>query len=235
MEQYHLAVSEVLTLTRVLSQTTGYKWDILLSPSLKLSQEEYQNRITWFISADKPGDYYIALLNHNADIAQIDIITINVGSGSVWKSNHTQTDIHTDIQTDIRTHTIELLILHGIIEGYYFGSLFYNRKGHPISMDERGTLIKVKVPQYEIPMTLQFYNWNGQLVYIIKSPFESDIMDCCFNLEGERLGCPSGGISGNGDETMPTFFHEATLFGTITIGPEAYEHHNVIDVNWSFT
>jgi len=60
------------------------------------------------------------------------------------------------------------------------------------------TVKEVKLPLIVEPVTLEFFKWKGEYVYMLIPPC-CDRHNCLFNFEGKKLGCPSGGISGKGD------------------------------------
>lgn len=95
MDHYQLPTNSALTLQQPANPTTGYTWDILLSPGLKLIHNDYVlsseaqrgmpgagGMQIWSISAENPGTYYVALWNHRPwmppDLSQAKLITVTV-------------------------------------------------------------------------------------------------------------------------------------------------------------
>lgn len=75
------------------------------------------------------------------------------------------------------------------------------------------TVKEVNLPLIVEPVTLQFYRWKGEYVYLLMPPC-CDRHNCLFKFDGTKIGCPSGGITGKGDGTE---FTGGVLLGIIQI------------------
>jgi hypothetical protein len=58
--------------------------------------------------------------------------------------------------------------------------------------------IEIKLPVLDENTTLQLYRWKSEIYYLLVPPC-CDKHNCVYKITGEKVGCPSGGISGKGD------------------------------------
>lgn len=210
MSNYILTPAKTpFTIERSGNATTGYTWSILLSPALKLIDHDYQvindkpgagGVKRWTIQAQEPGIFYIALWNHRP-----------------WEKS-TPFDaklITVEVTEDMLQLTLHLKDRHLI--GYSKGAYTYNTEGHQVYLHPDESIpINLKVNPHWV--SLSFYYLNGELVYHEEDDYRmTDRPFCISNLQGETLGCPSGGLSGKGDGRLPQFKSESYHIGTMKI------------------
>lgn len=190
--------NQTLKIERPANASTGYKWDILLSPGLKLISETNElintnpgsgSTRTWIIKLDSDDDQTCILWYHrpweSVNPNDMAIINVNASTQSLNK--------------------LTVFVNNNKLVGYNYKDIKTNTVG--------------KAYTFELPNmsgNLDFYIYRNELVYLL-SPEGFDILNCVYNQRAVNLGCPSGGLTGRGDGKIPSFFNQALKIGSIKL------------------
>lgn len=96
------------------------------------------------------------------------------------------------------------------IIAYEYKGKYQQISGNVVGVPE---IQEVKIPEIQEPVTLQFYKWKNEHVYLMILPC-CDRHNCVYKFDGSKVGCPSGGIDGKGDGMD---FSESVLMGSFQL------------------
>lgn len=220
-ESIALTLGQTLTLERSGNPTTGYVWTILLSPGLELVEETYHPSSqavgaggvqTWTVRATNHGYQYILLWNHRPWLAPVisskDLISVEVMESVPAPPSLPSDKKEFEVYFDRNMRVV----------GFAFENIDYTPDGYrtpkvkayrSMSFDVKGNLDHL--------LGMKFYEYNDDIFYSVEDDSQmTDRMVCIYDRRARMVGCPTGGLSGRGDGSIPNW-REYKFLGTIKV------------------
>lgn len=165
---------------------------------LKLIKHDNQTAYTFYLDDDGLTYKYescLYLAKNSKKTTCFDTMPnkLNIGTIVIKQSSLSQNEIKVVKQTKVSELNLKLYLSQEEITGYEYEGTITRWKAN----DKSSKIIDVSIPKTSNQIRLSFYLWNGKLVYLL-DPGCCDRLICLYDLKGNELGCPSGGLTGKG-------------------------------------
>ena len=179
-----VGLGDMLAIERYTDYTTGFSWEITLSPGLYLISEKFHppDKVRWLIKTINPGAQVITLLYRR-----------------IWEP---RTRAPNYIDVEVKTETLYILLHRGKVSGYHYRSRYHYANGQ-LWLDGEvvsDSFIKLSGKSFA-GNQLRLYRQQDQRYYSLLSLSNRDSYLHLYTQEGEWVGCPTGGPTGKGDGT----------------------------------